>query len=463
MSSSTVNSTSPILNLTLVTISSVLLLIWPISNTIALRNGLLIVGCILALFLFQRFSKTSSLFALCRFLPISLGLGMFFWVLLHWLVFSQDPALQLHELVSTWKRTLLAFLIGGATGLVLRKRPNQANFLWLGIYASFLFLLGDYLIAAMQTGQIFMPRYYFVSPFGNKINTVIMGIIFISAVCGSAAFQYRQISLDKMKLNWGLSAFWLSGVLLILFSYTTIIDTRNGIGIATILLSVWIMIILLAKLRSVKNRLSTNFNASYWKSLLVIALPLLVLLFFIQGHLQINRGWNHFFEDLHIATQIDRYPQWQNTPQLGYPKTASGETVYPNNYERAAWATAGIDSITKNPLGFGLLEHSLERVIKQSYPNATIKSSHSAWIDYGLAFGIPGLILTLGALLSIIGIALRQMRASTSPAALLAIWVACGLLLTFTVAEVSSKHSIEILFFCIALLSAMIFPATDSA
>ena len=463
MSSSTVNSTSPILNLTLVAISSVLLLIWPISNTIALRNGLLIVGCILALILFQRFSKTSSLFALYRFLPISLGLGMFIWVLLHFLLFSQDPILQLHELGSTWKRSFLAFLIGGATGLVLRKRPNQANFLWLGIYVSFLFLLGDYLIVAMQTGQIFMPRYYFVSPFGNKINTVIMGIIFISAVCGAAAFQYQQISLSKMKISWGLSAFWLSGVLLILFSYTTIIDTRNGIGIATILLTAWILIILLAKFRDIKYRLDKSLNTSYWKSLMVLVVSLLVLLYFIQGHLQINRGWNHFFEDLHIATQIDRYPQWQNTPQLGYPKTASGEMVYPNNYERAAWATAGIDSIAKNPLGFGLLEHSLERVIKQSYPNATIKSAHSAWVDYGLAFGIPGLVFTLGSLLCIIGIAFRQIRTSTSPAPQIAIWVALGLLLTFTVAEVSSKHSIEILFFCIALLSAMIFPSTDSA
>ena len=459
MRSSTANSSSPILDFTLIAISSVLLLIWPISNTIALRNGLLIVGAILALIVFKRFSYTKKL--LC-FLPISLGIGMFIWVLLHFQLFSQDPVLQLHELGSTWKRSFLAFLIGGATGLVLRQRPQQANFLWLGIYASFLFLLVDYLIAFTQTGQVFMPRYYFVSPFGNKINTVIMGIIFISAVCGSAAFQYRQISLNKIKVNWGLSAFWLSGVLLILFSYTTIIDTRNGIGIATILLAAWMMIILLAKLRSIKNRSGNNFNASYWKSLIVLAAPLVVLLYFIQGHLQINQGWNHFFEDLHIAAQIDRYPQWQNTPQLGYPKTASGEMVYPNNYERAAWATAGIDSIAQNPLGFGLLEHSLERVIKQSYPHATIKSSHSAWIDYGLAFGIPGLILTLGALLSIIGIALRQMCRSTSSNVQIATWVASGLLLTFTVAEVSSKHSIEILFFCIALLSAMIFPSTDS-
>ena len=174
---------------------------------------------------------------------------------------------------------------------------------------------------------MFMPRYYFVSPFGNKINTVIMGIIFISAVCGSAAFQYRKMNVEKMGIRLGLSAFWLSGILLILFSYTTIIDTRNGIGIATILLTAWIVPILLTKLSSIKNRPSSNFNTSYWKSLIVLAVPLVVLLYFIQGHLQINRGWNHFFEDLHIATQIDRYPQWQNTPQLGYPKTASGEMV----------------------------------------------------------------------------------------------------------------------------------------
>jgi len=458
MRSSTANSSSPILDFSLVAISSILLLIWPISNTIALRNGLLIAGTILALIVLKRFSYTKNLL---RFLPISLGIGMFIWVLVHFLFLSQDPILQLHELGSTWKRSFLAFLVGVATGLVVRQRPHQTNFLWLGIYASFLFLLADYLIAFTQTGQVFMPRYYFVSPFGNKINTVIMGIIFISAVCGSAAFQYRKMNVEKIGVRLGLSAFWLSGVLLILFSYTTIIDTRNGIGIATILLTAWIVTIMLTKLSSLKNRPSSNFNTSYWKSLIVLAVPLVVLLYFIQGHLQINRGWNHFFEDLQIATQIDRYPQWQNTPQLGYPKTASGEMVYPNNYERAAWATAGVDSIAKNPLGYGLLEHSLERVIKQSYPNATIKSAHSAWIDYGLAFGIPGLMLTLGALISIISIALRQMHTSTSPAALIAIWVSVGLLLTFTFAEVSSKHSIEILFFSIALLSAMIFPSAD--
>jgi hypothetical protein len=99
-----------------------------------------------------------------------------------------------------------------------------------------------------------------------------------------------------------------------------------------------------------------------------------------------------------------------------------------------------------------MLEHSLGKVIRQSFPEAMIRSSHSAWIDLGLAFGFPGLILTLGALLSTIVLALK----TQSDNRLVAIWIAADLLLTFTIAEVSSKHTIEILFFCIALLNTML-------
>ena len=178
----------------------------------------------------------------------------------------------------------------------------------------------------------------------------------------------------------------------------------------------------------------------------------------MQQHLSINRGWNHFFEDIAIGFQIDEVPNWQNIQKFGYPKTSSGEQVYPNNYERAAWAAAGAHTIYENPLGYGLLEHSLGRMIQKSYPEAVIRSSHSAWIDFGLAFGIPGLALILGALISAMVLATR----SQSPNKLVVVWLAFSLLLTFTVAEVSSNHTIEILFFCIALLNTMAFEKRQS-
>jgi hypothetical protein len=335
-------------------------------------------------------------------------------------------------------------LIGTATGMILREHPQRAQFLWLGIYGSFVYLLIHYLGVYFQTGQAFMPNYYFSSPFGNKINTVLMGGLFTSAICGSSA---NALLNNRPHYPWPIYCYWLLGVLTILFAVTTIIDTRNGVGVGIILIASWVLYVGSSKLTQ-----QIKLGKLDWKISLATLIPAILIIIFIQQHLSINRGWNHFIDDVTVAVKIDEVPNWQDVKKYGYPKTASGEPVYPNNYERAAWATAGIHSITQNPLGYGLLEHSLGKVIRKSYPEATIRSSHSAWIDLGLAFGIPGLLLTLGALLSTIALALK----SDSPNRLVVIWIAADLLFTFTIAEVSSKHTIEILFFCIALLNAML-------
>ena len=277
-----------------------------------------------------------------------------------------------------------------------------------------------------------------------------MGGLFISAVCGSSA---NALLNNRPHYSWPIYCYWLLGVLVILFAFTTIIDTRNGVGVGIILIASWVIYIGVSKLRQ-----QIRSSKLDWKIGLAALIPVLLIAIFVQQHLSINRGWNHFIDDVTIAIKIDEVPNWQDVKKYGYPKTASGEQVYPNNYERAAWAAAGIHSITQNPLGYGMLEHSLGKVIRKSYPEAMIRSSHSAWIDLGLAFGIPGLLLTLGALLSTVVLALR----SNSPNRLVVIWIAADLLLTFTIAEVSSKHTIEILFFCIALLNAMLLGQKNS-
>ncbi|MBU3604204.1 O-antigen ligase family protein [Polynucleobacter sp. AP-Kaivos-20-H2] len=442
------NRSLPVLSVLLILISSILLAIWSIKNTIALRNSLLALGAIAGLLFFINYPKdsrkTPHLGRLSQFTPLILSGCMFIWVLIHYIGFSQEFALQSQELTSTWLRVLLATIIGAATGLILRDHPIRSQFLWAGLLSSFIYLLIHYLGAYSQSGLAFMPNYYFSSPFGNKINTVLMGNLFISAICGCSADAFNQ---KQIKLTWGLSLFWLLGALTILFSFTTIIDTRNGIGIALILIGSWILYVGSFIL---KRQLSTREHS--WKSSIILFIPLLIGVIFVQQHLSINRGWNHFIDDVSVAVQIKEVPNWQDVKKYGYPRTNSGESVYPNNYERAAWATAGIETIAANPLGYGLLEHSLGKLIRKSYPEAVIQSAHSAWIDYGLAFGLPGLIFTIGALLSIIVIAIN----SQSPQRLTAIWIAGGILLIFTFAEVSSKHTIEILFFCIALLNTMV-------
>jgi hypothetical protein len=445
------NRSFSILSALIIFISSALLAIWSLKNTIALRNALLAIGTLLALFLLRQYAKRHQAqsfgpakLGFSRYIPIALSFGMLIWVIIHYVFFSSEPGHQLQELSSTWLRVLEAILIGAATGLALSDHPRRAQFLWLGIFCGFIYLVVHYLEAYFQTGQAFMPNYYFSSPFVNKINTVLMGGLFISAICGSSAGSFIY---NRPHYSWPMYCYWLLGVLTILFTFTTIIDTRNGVGVGIILLASWVLYIGVTKLKQQLSSKKLN-----WKMGLATLIPVILIAIFVQQHLSINRGWNHFIDDIAVAVKIDEVTNWQDIQKYGYPKTASGEPVYPNNYERAAWATAGIDSLFKNPLGYGMLEHSLGKVIKQSYPEANIRSSHSAWIDLGLAFGIPGLILTLGALLSTIVLALK----SNSPNRLVVIWIAADLLLTFTIAEVSSKHTIEILFFCIALLNTML-------
>lgn len=446
------NRSFPILSVFILLISSSLLAIWSLTKTIALRNGLLAVGTLLAiLMLVQSVRKKqgkamNANHFISHYLPLIFSALTLVWVVIHYLFFAQDTSLQLGELKSTWFRVLESLLIGAATGLVLQKYPKRAQFLWLGIFCSFGYLLVHYLLAYSESGQLFMPNYYFSSPFGNKINAVLMGGLFISAICGSAA---GAILKGQPHYKWSIYGFWMVGNFIILFSYTNIIDTRNGVGVGLIILASWALIIGIGKLiQHLRSGMLT------WKASLFILIPALLITLFIQQHLSINRGWNHFSDDLAVAIKIDEIPNWQDVKKYGYPNTANGEPVYPNNYERAAWATAGVHVLLANPLGYGILEHSLGKVIKQSYPEATIASSHSAWIDFGLAFGFPGLLFTLAALLSLIVLAFK----SDSENRYVVMWIAADLLLTFTVAEVSSKHTIEILFFCIALLNNMVKP-----
>lgn len=118
-------------------VSSILLGIWALKGTIALRNILLGVGALVSLvYCMQLFKGNSNRIPLKNWIPfISLGL-IFCWVIFHYLFLSRFPDVQLHELISTWLRSGLSVILALATGLALSKRPVAINCLWIGILAA---------------------------------------------------------------------------------------------------------------------------------------------------------------------------------------------------------------------------------------------------------------------------------------------------------------------------------------
>jgi hypothetical protein len=158
------------LGLALILISSVLLGIWAVKSTIALRNSLLVVGTLISIpYIYLFFKLQKQNIPLKNWVPIILLGLMFFWVIFHYFFLSRFSGQQFHELSSTWLRSGLAVIVGLSVGLALHKRPNGINLLWMGILLSFAYLFYQYIPKALTLKSLFVIDFENYIYFG-KIN-----------------------------------------------------------------------------------------------------------------------------------------------------------------------------------------------------------------------------------------------------------------------------------------------------
>jgi hypothetical protein len=174
--------------------------------------------------------------------------------------------------------------------------------------------------------------------------------------------------------------------------------------------------------------------------------------FLSYKHVKNNPGWESLFTDIAISAQIDKYPNWQAPAQFGYPKRDDGTTVAGNTYERVSWAMVGLRLIAMEPLGNGVFRSFPEqvKVLVPEFNGAAY--THSAWIDFGLAFGLPGLLIIPLTLIVILGRAITE-GAGRYKATIITLTLAT--LILYTVGEYAFQHGIEILFYLCSLLAGL--------
>lgn len=440
----------------LIILSSILLGIWAAKGTIALRNILLVSGTLLSMYYITqewRYGDLKKDYTIWKALPIILVVLTFVWIITHFLFFSLDPVKQFQELESTWFRAFMASIIGMATGLALRNHPNRLNLLWGGILIAFLILFYQYIPRALAQNKLLVPDYddYL---FHLKINTVLMGMILITGVDGALLDHLRVAGYRWKSVKVWYLFYWLLGTSLALWAFVYIVDARNGIGLSTILYSFWFLCVLIFFIRSQLRRP----NIKSLLALLITGLGLCLILYFTFLQMTVNKGWHTLLEDAKVAVQIDRYPNWQNPAQMGYPKREDGQMVVPNTYERVAWATAGSRAILAYPQGVGVLAYPFAK-----HPQALLEivrgsdgagiATHSGWVELGLAFGIPILGLIFSAFLLVFMEAVRQ----AYPARMTVLGFVVLIFCLYTVGEVAIQHGIEILYYLLAFLPALLF------
>lgn len=436
-------------------LSSLLLSIWLMRETIALRNILLVTCAILSIFyLVKNFHElfVKIKIPLKNWMPLILIGLLFIWVVIHLFFFSYEPILQLKELSSTWLRSFMACIIGFTVGLIINKNPNRYNWLMFALISGFLILFYQYVGLVWQSGNLFQ-RLWWISIYWGKINEVLLGTLFIA---GSFAFYENSYSIKNKSKGPGVleskiftkSALYLLGILLTLHCFVFEIDTRNGIGISAILLLIFFLRFLLGLLpRGIRGRSHAN-----WQFATVLVSLLTVMGFFAYQQVQENMGWKTALEDMQISAQVDQYKNWHTAP-AAQVFTPSGRPVPMNTYERTAWMVVAAQTIPQHPWGYGLLHNAFGRTIKLDIPGSDLTSSHNGWLDFSLSFGVIGLGLLLGSLLWTLGLSF----ASNGAMGLRAFWSSIGLLLCYTLGELMVYHGVEFLIFWLSFLPTVLF------
>ena len=458
------------LGLALMVISSVLLGIWATVNTIALRNTLLITGFVLSaiyLYAYVRHNHRSqhlrnmSHSTLVAWLPITLILAMLAWVVMHFIFFTQLPDRQLDELQSTWLRTLFATSLGMATGLAVLRARARMWLLWFGLFVSFWVLFYQYVFKAMARQSFFASDYYGDYIYWAKFSGVLAGLILIAGLLGLAIDRMRaQVSsptdritkLQRDLQTVALNAYIVVGILLGLYSFVFIFDAKNGVGVAAILFGFWFAVLVvwgIGQWRHQRQTVSAKRLASYIAIFLV-----LTAIFIWFGKLQIknNPGWETLWEDIAISAQVDKHTHWHNPSVYGYPVRADGQSVRPNTYERVAWAVVGLQIIATDPVGTGIFRALPEQMRAKNIEFTSSAYTHSAWIDLGLAFGWPGLVLLPLALIITFCLGAFGRRHYFRGTL---VSLSLTILVLYLVGEYAFQHGIEILFFVCAFLSAL--------
>jgi hypothetical protein len=433
---------------------SILLGIWAVKETIALRNTLLACGTLLSIYYIKQDLTDGRLKAVLNFwklLPIGLIALVFVWVLAHYFLFSINQKVQIEELRSTWLRSLLATICGLGVGLILSKHPNRINILWLGIFISLMALLTQYIPQALMQKKLFVPNYdhYIIH---LKFNTVLVGTIFLAGTSG-ALMDYLRTHYDRIRLStlWYIF-YWFAGVLITLWSFVFIVNARNGIGLS-ILLSIFLLTCTIRFLIKNKDKL----GISVWAYISLQTTSMLIILLFTFAQMKVNSGWISLIDDAKIAVQIDRYQHWKY-PSMGYPKNSAGDSVTGNNYERIAWAVAGLRAISLYPQGVGLLvfpyswhDNDYKNPLDNG-PTLPPISTHSGWIELGLAFGQPILALIFLAITFTLIAAARN----PYPTKMTVLSLLVLIVFLYSTGEVAVNHGLEILFFFLALLPTLL-------
>jgi hypothetical protein len=429
---------------------ALLLVIWPISGTIAFRNILLVLGCLTSLgwLFFVRPKIPMRLVIVIIFL---LAIPLWMWLL--YLFIPTDTVFQRYDLMGTWLRVLLATIMAFGLGLMLKENSffNLGLFIIWALLAIIFFIW--YLIAAWHSQALLLDDFRAFFKYKMAVVYFIMWpCLYSYSVLHGFYLNINFLSNLKIKNLFSVGA----AVLLLMICWINFLVARtlNGIIVAGM---VGIVLLIFIYFKNIKRN---------YKLLTVCIICTIFIPFFsyIQYDRIYDKKFRYLFSDMQIAIQIEKYSSWQRDPTLGAPRNPSderGRIVHESTYERSAWFVKGLQLLNEHPLGAGFTNLPFRYYMLLENPNSNVTKTHSGWLDFALGVGIPGLV-ALWLVIAIVSqhsikiIVNRSGANQIKSTALLVIWTLVGTWLAWWPGEFSEREFIEHLFFMVTLFGSII-------
>lgn len=434
----------------LTSIACIILFIWAIPNTIALRNILLVLGSINSVLIFF---KNSELWIRVKnkWLPLFFLGMLYLWVLLHYHFFTLNQAIEWSEIKSIWIRAFAGCLIALAMPICFRRDKRLKKYFYLFLFSTPTINIMLYIFACFSMGKIIAPQDYVADFLFKKIETVFFGSLAGAFAAANINFLFTAYKKNS-RININLEIFfWIFG-LVICFVSSVLSNTKNGILI--LLFIVFLLVTSLAT-KAVKKHKNP-------KSIIVLLVGLLLFSFAaLRIHTYFSTGgWSSLISDVKIAVNIDDYLQWRvENHDAPLPINENGSVVSGSTYMRVAWAMVGIRLIGRYPFGYGSINASYDGLLNLDGSDpGQHGQTHSGWIDFGLAYGIPGLTLLFAALIT--GIVVS--RGVNLQDRLEIIFLMTTFIPLSIIAETAWKQYFEATLFFIAYASALLILKQDN-
>lgn len=436
-----------LLALTLCVLFAVLWGVWVLPNTVFIRHFCLIVGALLGLYIIW---PRRALLLTKQAAPIWLIVFLLIWVTFHLFFISHDYGLQLEEYTKIWKKIAIsvpfALGLGLALGSQISSQKNTQKY-WAIIYLGFLLPMVIYFIKWIVA--LFLPRYGYTIPqflilspdhLNNPwaIPRAFYVFFCLPALAIALGQMIDSIQAKQFRLIPTI-AYLLAIPLTVLIFYVE--GDRLGIVYGLILIAAAIFFGFLPLLK--RQQMS-------WKVGAILLISLIVSGYIVLKAIQGNPQWKPLIADAKVAVQVDRFDNWKNRNK-GYPVNELGTIPSDSNYSRIAWAIVGSRLLIEDPLGYGLMSLSFSALGKERWPDSDLSWTHSAWLDFALGYGLPGLFLLACAA----ALAYRNAKCLGRPWRTLGCWALPSACLVMVAKEVSSEVIINAIIFLIVFVGAL--------